>query len=107
MTEPFSFHLLPRFSVVHANHCSSCFISVFNPLYTGGLFHCYILDESICDLGMSGLFCLFYSNFDGKLLANNVDPDQTPHYVASDLGLHCLLMALLWVSRLVGWLLWV
>ena len=24
------------------------------------------------------------------LLANIVDPDQTPHYVASDLGLHCL-----------------
>ena len=24
------------------------------------------------------------------LLANNVDPDQMPHYVASDLGLHCL-----------------
>ena len=24
------------------------------------------------------------------LLANTVDPDQTPHYVASDLGLHCL-----------------
>ena len=20
----------------------------FNPLYTGGLFHCYMLDESIC-----------------------------------------------------------
>ena len=25
------------------------------------------------------------------LLANNVDPDQTPHNVASDLGLHCCL----------------
>ena len=24
------------------------------------------------------------------MLANNVDPDQMPHYVASDLGLHCL-----------------
>ena len=24
------------------------------------------------------------------LLANSVDPDQMPHYVASDLGLHCL-----------------
>ena len=29
------------------------------------------------------------------LLANNVDPDQTPQYVASDLGLHCLPMTLL------------
>ena len=27
------------------------------------------------------------------LLANNVDPDQMPHYVASDLGLHCLPMS--------------
>ena len=24
------------------------------------------------------------------MFANNVDPDQMPHYVASDLGLHCL-----------------
>ena len=24
------------------------------------------------------------------MLANNVDPDQMPHYVAFDLGLHCL-----------------
>ena len=24
-------------------------------------------------------------------VANSVDPDQTPHIVASDLGLHCLL----------------
>ena len=24
------------------------------------------------------------------MLANTVDPNQMPHYVASDLGLHCL-----------------
>ena len=29
------------------------------------------------------------------MLANNEDPDQTPHNVASDLGLHCLPMTLL------------
>ena len=29
---------------------------------------------------------------------NHEDPDQTPHYVASDLGLHCLSMILLRVS---------
>ena len=28
------------------------------------------------------------------LNANNVDPDQTPHSVAPDLGLHCLLITL-------------
>ena len=28
--------------------------------------------------------------------ANNEEPDQTPHKAASDLGLHCLPMSLLW-----------
>ena len=28
------------------------------------------------------------------MLANNVDPDQTPHYVGSGLSLHCLSMTL-------------
>ena len=32
-------------------------------------------------------------------LANSVGPDQMPHYVGSDLGLHCLSMTLLRVSR--------
>ena len=31
--------------------------------------------------------------------ANSVDPDQTSHSVASDLGLHCLLMSHLWDAR--------
>ena len=35
-----------------------------------------------------------------KLFANSGDPDQTPHPVASDQGLHCLPITLLWVSRL-------
>ena len=70
-----------------------------NPLYTGGLFHCYMLDESICHFrGVRSILSL--SIFDGKILiANNVDPDQMPHYVASDLVLHCLPMTLLRVSR--------
>ena len=29
--------------------------------------------------------------------ANNVDPDQMPHDVTSDLGLDCLPMTLIWV----------
>ena len=33
------------------------------------------------------------------MLAINVEPDQIPHYVASDLGLHCLLMTHLQVSN--------
>ena len=35
-----------------------------------------------------------------ELFANNGDPDQTPHSVASDLGLHCLPSTCLVVSRL-------
>ena len=66
--------------------------------------HCILVDSStyICwtsPFVILGVFCLFYSNFDGKL-AKTVDPDQTPHDVASDLGLHCMLITLLRVSRL-------
>ena len=35
-----------------------------------------------------------------ELNANNADPDKTPCSVASDLGLHCLPMSLLWDARL-------
>ena len=35
-----------------------------------------------------------------ELFANNGGPDQMPHSAASDLGLHCLLITLLGVSRL-------
>ena len=35
-----------------------------------------------------------------KCNANSVDPDQTPRSAASDLGLHCLPMSLLWDARL-------
>ena len=33
------------------------------------------------------------------IYANSVGPDQTPRSVASDLGLHCLPMSLLWDAR--------
>ena len=73
---------------------------LFNSLYTGGLFHCYILDESICHVRGIGsiLSLLFYFHWK-IMLANSVGPDQMPHHVASDLGLHCFSMALLRVSR--------
>ena len=35
-----------------------------------------------------------------ELNANSEDPDQTPRSAASDLGLHCLPMSLLWDARL-------
>ena len=37
-----------------------------------------------------------------KLFTNSGDPDQMPHSMASDLGLHCLPVTLLHVSRLHG-----
>ena len=36
-----------------------------------------------------------------ELKANSVDADQTPRSAASGLGLHCLLISLLWV-KLMG-----
>ena len=33
------------------------------------------------------------------LNVNSVDPDQMPHSVASDLGLHCLPVSLFWGAR--------
>ena len=35
-----------------------------------------------------------------KLFANSGDPDQTPHFVASELGLHCLPITLVQISPL-------
>ena len=46
----------------------------FNQLYTGRLFHCYMLEESIVILGVSGLFCRFYSIFDGKSVSKHCRP---------------------------------
>ena len=47
-------------------------------------------------LAVSGLFCRFYLFifFWKILLVKTADPYQTPHFVASDLGLHCLSMTL-------------
>ena len=52
-------------------------------------------------LGVPGLFCRFYSIFDRNPVSKHCRPDQTPHYVASDLGLHCLPTTLLRVSKYV------
>ena len=35
-----------------------------------------------------------------NFMQNSGDPDQTPHFVASDQGLHCLPVTFLGVSRL-------
>ena len=42
-----------------------------------------------------------------QLFANSGDPHQMPHFAASELGLHCLPITLLGVSRLQGLTHWV
>ena len=37
-----------------------------------------------------------------ELSANSGDPDQMPHSVASDLGLHCLPITLSWIDMPSG-----
>ena len=61
----------------------------FSPLYTDGLFHCYILDEAFSHFrGVRSILSLLFLM---KILeVNSVDFDQMLHYVASDLSLHCL-----------------
>ena len=51
---------------------------------------CCMLDKSICHFRGVGSILFLVEN----PLANNVGPDQTPHYVASDVGLQCLPMTL-------------
>ena len=72
-----------------------------NPLYTEWNIPHYILEEFnfnyryvwLCDLGIS------YRK-KAKLFSNSGDPDQRPCSAASDLGLHCLQIIHLGVSRL-------
>ena len=57
-----------------------------------------MLDKTICHFkGVKSNFAFILFLME-NLLANNVGPDQMPHYVVSDLGLHCLPMTLLQVS---------
>ena len=59
-----------------------------------------MLNESICHFrGAESILLLLFYFLLKILLENNVDPKQMPHYVASDLGLHCLPITLLQVSR--------
>ena len=56
-----------------------------------------MLDESTGHFRDVGSILLLFYFLWKILLANSVDPDQMPHNVASDLGLHCWLMTLLQV----------
>ena len=50
-----------------------------------------MLDESSCHFrGVRSILSLLFYSYWKILLAKTVDPDQMPHDVVSDLGLHCL-----------------
>ena len=62
-----------------------------------------MLDESVCHFRGVWSILLLYTVFDGNFcLQNNVEPDQMPHYVTSDLSLHCLPMTLLRIPGKIG-----
>ena len=61
-------------------------------LYIGGV-HCHFMGIRFVML----LYFIFYGK--SCLIPNTADPDKMPHYVASDLDLHCLPMTSLSVSR--------
>ena len=65
-----------------------------NPFTSSGLFYHNSLDQSF-----SSIITMFYRNIP-VFTANNGDPDQTPCSAESDLGLHCLQITPLGVSRL-------
>ena len=58
------------------------------------LFCLYI--SEVCQWRVSSIvylyhfYFIFTRNAHLSLYANSVDPDETPHVAASDLGLHCL-----------------
>ena len=66
---------------------------------SSGHFYFNFLVWFIPILQVSGWFLLLPSLIEiSFLFANSIDSDQTPRSAASDLGLYCLLMSLLWVN---------
>ena len=57
----------------------------------------FSLESTFPISGVSGYFSLLSCFIEiSELTANSVDSDRTPRSAASDLGLHCLPMSLLW-----------
>ena len=76
-----------------------CFL-VFNSFMPIGLCYLNSLDSSISYIRGVWLFFIVTIFVEmSELIANSVHPDQMPRSEASDLGLHCLPMLLLWDAR--------
>ena len=60
--------------------CPHIHVVLINPLFTGGLFHCYMLDKFICHIGGIGSILSLLLYILWKILqANKIDLDQMPH----------------------------
>ena len=56
-----------------------------NPMYTGGFFHCYMLDESFRHFkGVGSVLSLLFFFLLENPASKQWIPDQKPHYVVSD-----------------------
>ena len=67
-----------------------------NPFMPNGLFYLESLDRSIYSKMLSGYFIIIPCFIEILVFnANSVDPDQTPRFAASYLGLHCFPVSLL------------
>ena len=53
---------------LQSEQCCDCLFAFLRPIYTGGLFHIFLLDEFICHFrGVGSILSLqFYAIFDGK-----------------------------------------
>ena len=70
---------------------------------SNGLFYHNSLDQAISNSRVSGKFLLLLCFIITPVFnAKSVDPDQTPHFAVSDLGLQCLPVTLLLVSQQMG-----
>ena len=77
----------------------SGWLTSINPLIPSGLFTAAHWTGPFPIEGVSGYFLTLPYLKKIVFNANSVDPDQTPRSAASDLGLHCLPMSLLWDAR--------
>ena len=65
-----------------------------------GLFYLNSLDQSIYNKRVIWLFLYIPCFVEISVFyAKRVDADQMPRFAASDLGLHCLSMSLVWGTR--------
>ena len=78
-------------------------VAQIKPFMPNRLFYLNSLDRSISYMGIGVSLSLSCFEETFELSANSVYPDQTPRYVASDLGLHCLPMS----NLCDAWLKWV